>query len=84
MQTGFISGCGTKKAFLFILRHLQENYLAKKKNLHFEEWFAATALCTGAVIWRYSVKKVFLKFRKIHTGKRLCRSLFINAGLQLY
>ena len=57
MQIGFISGYGTKKAFLFILRHLQENYLAKKKNLHFEEWFATTAL----TMYRCSHLQVFCK-----------------------
>ena len=34
MQFGFIPGCGSTNA-IFILRQLQEKYLAKKKNLYF-------------------------------------------------
>ena len=33
MQFGFMSGCGTTNA-IFILRQLQDNYFAKKKNLY--------------------------------------------------
>ena len=31
MEFGFMSGCGS----IFLLGQLQENYLAKKKNLYF-------------------------------------------------
>ena len=34
MQFGFMPGCGTTDA-IFVLRQLQEKYLAKKKNLYF-------------------------------------------------
>ena len=34
MRFGFISGCGTTNA-IFILRQLQEKYLAKKENFYF-------------------------------------------------
>ena len=52
MQFGFIPGCGTTNT-TFILRQLQEKYLAEKKNLYFlfEDLEKAFDWVPRVVVW---------------------------------